>query len=219
MCSLVSQPLLFVSQWSEGITLSCGVNEGADLAETVRDVVGRTAREYRGRMPERAWRRRCCDFLRRLEIAVGRKGVDGKLQPRGPKGPEQRAGTTAGVRLPDSDDTTFTPEGCGSKQSSASKGGESSGQGASGVEDAGGGGQGPAHELQRCQSCGQPECSMPKFEGTFRMVALVVQLMADSLHECMQEPAVSVRASLHNMVPVHVEVVSRPVRNTSANCT
>ena len=86
-CTLLEKPLLDTVQWSKGITLSCGVNSSIDLRSTIKHVVCSLVRQHRDSMPRAAWQRSCRDFLRKLEIMVGRKRSDGTLvRPTAPGG-------------------------------------------------------------------------------------------------------------------------------------
>ena len=76
-CTLLDNPLVDVTQWARGIKLSCGTNDVVDLRSTIHHVVCSLLRQYRANMPHAAWQRRCRDFLRKLEIMVGRKRYDG----------------------------------------------------------------------------------------------------------------------------------------------
>lgn len=79
-CTLIQSPLLDISKWANGITLSCGTNESVDFSSTVQHIVMDVVRRYRAHMPLEAWQRRCNDFLRKLDIMVGRKRSDGRPQ-------------------------------------------------------------------------------------------------------------------------------------------
>lgn len=78
-CTLLEKPLLDTLQWSKCITLSCGVNSSTEMRSTIQHVVCSLVRQHRGSMPRAALQRSCRDFLRKLEIMVGRKRSDGTL--------------------------------------------------------------------------------------------------------------------------------------------
>lgn len=213
-CTLIDNPLLDCSQWSQGVTLSCGVNEGCDISTLIPHIVTGIVRRYSAHMPYAAWQQRCKDFLRRLEIMVGRKRSDGSpgavassavagvqsVQLKSVSSEGGGLGICTGDGIPSPEQSTKSAA-VQEKRQSMVKRSISQGVACMLENDAG--------ELQFVDDVHEPQkvardsppalpttrpsadsvssCETPKFEGTRLRTALIVQLMAESVHSCLQE--------------------------------
>ena len=206
-CSLIQYPLINIAQWSLGVTLSCGVNDSVDMCTAVTHTITNVLRSYRPHLPRSVWLRCCKEFLLKLDIMVGRKRTDGGAVPQQACNAAVRAdqipknfkiGSAASLEMISSEHTA-TPADSGARTGDSASPDDSSNKffdSADPIEPKGD--LQFAHKMeelriqnQRAKDPGVACCNdVPKFEGIYMRVALLVQMMAQAVHNCMLETAV-----------------------------